>query len=499
MNMNTRSHIEQLLAELYAADPTLREREGVLRPLLQELLASKPDAVMDPAFRELVRQRLLHRARSAAGGQFSWSAFFNMSMNKYIYTVGGAVIAILFAIPILTSLTRPTAELAFTPSIEKSSAERAFGSLKGSTESSYVGGRGGGGGGAPAIDVSATSRPQSGGGGGGVTMPAPEYLMPKFVYGGDLELTDAKVTVLRRTKGNLSQGALSRLVGSFDLGSMLNLKSFPGMSVWSVSLAQDREYGYSVFVDFAEGGVSVMQNWQKWPNPYAACSATNAPNCYENLRIRQEQLPSDGEVIAAADVFLAEHGISRDGYGAPEIMKDWAIAYERASSTERANWYYPEQVMAVYPMVIDGLPVYEEGGQKAGIMVAYDVRAKRITSVTGLMTRQYESSSYEGQTDVAAVRAALARGSWRDYGQMDPNLRSAEVAVGAPQRGWMRTTIPDSIGMGTELLVPALVFPIEQVPSNISIWQQSIVLPLARELYTSQSNGPVMPLIDGPR
>ncbi|MCC6934079.1 MAG: hypothetical protein IT406_00055 [Candidatus Yanofskybacteria bacterium] len=490
--MNIQSNIEQLLAELYEADPSLREREAVLRPLLHELVASKPDIALDPAFRRLVHERLLQHSRQAAHSGLRWSSFIHMPMNKYIYGLGGAVIALVLAVPILTSLTRPTAELAFAPSVQKSSSDRAFGSLQGVTGGAgYAGGRGGGGGGGGYAPAS-VARPESGGGGGGVTMPAPEYVLPRFTYSGEISLEDKEVTVLRREKGSLSQGALSRLVGSFDLGSMMNLKSFPGASLWSVSLSQDREYGYSIFVDFAEGAVSVTQNWLKWPNPYNACTKTNTPECYEGLRIRKEQLPSDEEVLAAANAFLSEHGISHDGYGAPEVMKDWAIAYERASSTERAQWYFPEQVMAVYPMVIDGLPVYEEGGQKAGIMLSYDVRSKRITSVSGLTTRRYESSSYAAQTDVAALRSALARGTWRDYGQIDPVARIADVAVEAPERAWMRTFVPDTYGAGSELLVPALVFSVKAVPSSVSVWQQAIVLPLARELYTLQNGA--MPL-----
>jgi len=348
----------------------------------------------------------------------------------------------------------------------------------------------------PAVEVSramAVARPQSGGG-GGYAAPYIEYGQPRFVFDGDVPLDGATVPVLRRVRGNLSQGALSGLVGSFDLGAMLNLRSFTGIALTSVNLMQDTEYGYGVYIDFAEGSVGVMQNWQRWPNPFAGCTD---PDCYERLRIKESEIPTDAEAFDIAGAYLSAHGISLDGYGSPEVNRDWAIAYERAAPSERMTWYFPEQVIVTYPLIIEGLPVYEEGGAKAGVQVSVDIRTRRVASVMNLTTRQYESSGYEGIKDGDVFRAALARGTWRDYGIPAYETRYVDVPLRVPERAWMRTWIPSADGTGSEILVPALVFAIADAPKDAAVWQQKVVLPLAAELYKPQPGGQPMPLDAG--
>jgi hypothetical protein len=493
---NMQDTLHHLLAELYAADSSLREKESVLRPLLSQLLESKPEAVMDPVFRASLKQQLLERARTAPQHSASGFTSYFSYMNKHLsYGLGGAVIIALLAIPFVY-LNRPKVQLAVSPEVDTVQEERAFGPLVVQDgTSSGMGGRGGGGGG----DM-ATARPQSGGGGGGgsaglaMPMDPGSYQVPRFTYSGTLDLSAKTVQVFQRRKGQIAQGSLSSLVNSFDLGDMMNLKSFSGLALQTITLAQDIEYGYSVYVDFGEGTVGVNQNWQRWPNPFAGCRDTQ---CYENGRIRENQIPSDSEAISLANAFLANHGITLAGYGAPEIMKDWAIAYERASAAERLAWYFPEQVMVVYPLTVQGMTVYEEGGNKAGVTVGIDIRTRRVSMVNGLTTQQYDASSYEAVTDASTVIRALQYANWRDLGNVsyDRGTSFADIAVGDPTQALMRTWIPDATPSGREILVPALVFPVGKVPSDTPVWQQNIVVPLAKELYTqSSSGGPVMPL-----
>jgi Ca-activated chloride channel homolog len=54
-----RSKVERILKDLYRIDPELRGREEELKKAVEEFLASKPDARMDPAFERELKDRLL--------------------------------------------------------------------------------------------------------------------------------------------------------------------------------------------------------------------------------------------------------------------------------------------------------------------------------------------------------------------------------------------------------------------------------------------------------
>jgi len=83
--------IEKLLAELYEADPSLRAKEGVLRPLILELMEARPDVRMNAAARAALKSRLLQHA--AASRVSLWS---RVSSRAYYPLVGAVALVLLF-------------------------------------------------------------------------------------------------------------------------------------------------------------------------------------------------------------------------------------------------------------------------------------------------------------------------------------------------------------------------------------------------------------------
>ncbi len=72
-------HLAQLLEDIYALEPDLRKKDGEVRLLVQELLKTRPDITLDPAFISGLRARVLAtplRTATASPYQhsFSWWA-----------------------------------------------------------------------------------------------------------------------------------------------------------------------------------------------------------------------------------------------------------------------------------------------------------------------------------------------------------------------------------------------------------------------------------------
>ncbi len=73
-----------ILKELYAIDPSLKEYEGRLLPILQKLIREKPASILDPAFVQTLKQRLVEDNKlPETAAQSSIINFF--SMNKFAY------------------------------------------------------------------------------------------------------------------------------------------------------------------------------------------------------------------------------------------------------------------------------------------------------------------------------------------------------------------------------------------------------------------------------
>lgn len=53
--------LEQILTDIYALEPGLKERDGEVRTLVRELLASRPEVVLDPHFASVLRARVLEQ------------------------------------------------------------------------------------------------------------------------------------------------------------------------------------------------------------------------------------------------------------------------------------------------------------------------------------------------------------------------------------------------------------------------------------------------------
>lgn len=69
--------------------------------------------------------------------------------------------------------------------------------------------------------------------------------------------------------------------------------------------------------------------------------------CWDSYRIKINDIPEDSILVNKTTEFLNDKGINLAHYGEAKIDNNWRLNYE--TSTDKANYYIPEEVSAIYP------------------------------------------------------------------------------------------------------------------------------------------------------
>lgn len=500
-----KKQIDEILEDLYLIEPDFKNHEKELKKIIIKLLESKPDTKFDKKFALKLKNQLLNNNVSHEREEFSFMDMAN-HMKKIYLAAGSFIVLTLVLIPALYYAQKPAQivkekNLANRSLNVKKIASRAFGSLTaenqdkpqevssnfsspeatsrtqsgGGSDTAMAApvafGRGGGGGGMPAIDEKA--------------MFAPEMHTYRFVYKGDeLSLTEKEMEVLMRVKGLENNSDLVSMVQNMNLG-LIDLSSFQNAKLQNISIVEDRDFGYSAYIDFLEGMVSINENWLRWRQPLNDCQGDE--KCFQDLRIKESDIPADQDIVAIADDFLRKYNIPMDVYGPGEVDNNWKIYYNQMEN--KADYFFPESISVVYPLMINGKVVYDEGGNKFGPRVNVNIREKIASSVYGLSSRQYESSMYETEIDSKRILSLAERGGWnRRYNYYTPEEgKIFDIEIGAPELIYVNMWRYNNME-SKEIIVPALSFPVLSVPEGAWVYEKSIIVPLASELLKEIEN-----------
>lgn len=506
--------LKQILDDLYALDTGLKSRKKELVEIIQQIAAAKPATGFDEAFASALRAEIMTKARELGGKkQKSFIINFNFMNNKFIYAAAGAAIMLVILVPAMLFFSRASTPFgpgkppaggsvakrgAFEPTISRVAAN-FFGRLSGNTATAPVAkedaATSGQGSAVSVAPVAGFGRGGGGGGGGMATtdakigvMPPYEFKTYRYVYkGGELQLPGETLDVLKRLKGASVSVNMSDLVSGLNFG-LSDISSFSGLAVQNVSLVQKTDFGYMINVFPDEGSVSINQNWGYWPVDKCQGDA----KCFEDLRVKESDIPSDQEIIAIADAFLTEHNIDKSLYGEPEVgaNNNWRIMY--AASIDKTNFYFPESLDVTYPLKVDGKYVYDDwSGIKQGLIASVNIKAKRVSNLYSLTTQNYQSSAYAMETDVKKILAYAEAGGWGG-GPYGEGTKTEELELGDPVLGYLRyySYLP---GENAELLIPALYFPIKKLPDDPNFYRKGITVPLAKEILAERQPQAVPP------
>ncbi len=314
----------------------------------------------------------------------------------------------------------------------------------------------------------------------------------KYIYKGEpVALSEATVEVLKRLPQKTNAESLMNLIKNFNFG-LVDLAGLQNTEVQNITFKQDQDKGYIMDLNFTDSSFNLYQNWEKWDYPGAQCGEDT--KCYEDTRLKMSDIPSDEALVGMADAFLQEYKINRADYGEPIIQKYWErdMMIAKQEGRPEGEIYVPDTINLVYPMLLSGKPVSDQWGNPMGLNVGVNIFNKKVSSINGLRVNQFQSSAYEAITDWATIADYLANGaSYPPYYFDGVQAKVKEIEVGAPE--------PILINLwqykeneSVEYFTPALKFPIIQ-PEGEFFYQESVIVPLAKELLAQNDAGRPMP------
>jgi hypothetical protein len=506
-----KAKLDALLQELYAWNPKLKNKEEELIKLIELMADSRPNTKFDENFASSLKKDLLSHQilLDDDDGLKDNNFLFNLkNMNKKIYIVAGAVAVFGLAVLAIMLNTVPQNKIASINKVISDNvatntvAEQmvtvgpnAFGSLAllssagtqnvsntATKESSAA---------PTARTISdATSLavvPTIGKGVGGTAMSskmiAPMYSY-SYVYKGDpLELNDSTSKVYRRIKGdgNLSSD-LDSLISTKAFGP-INLNSFSDLQTSNISLVENKKLGLNINIDFKEENIYIGQNWTQWQSDRDKCGDNQA--CWDSYRIKINDIPEDSAVIKLTNDFLLAKGISLDHYGEAKVDNNWRINYE--TSTDKPNYYIPEEVSVIYPLSVDGQTVYDQSGNLDGLRVNFNLLQHAVSGVNNLTSYRYETSDYALEIDSSKILGLAEKGGYGSgiyyYAE---NQNKITLELGTPTKSlihlWRYTN-----NTNEELLIPALIFPINNIPADY-YGSRFITVPLVQDMVNELIN-----------
>lgn len=542
-----KNQLTTILQELYDWNPKLRAKESELIKLIKALSEARPDTQFNEQFaaelkKDLLSHRILLDEDEGLEENISLFNFNNMTKKLYFGLGAVALASLVIVVVLINNQANNKSSFVFNGLEENTdqfvqAGPGAFGSLaklaqgEGASKTAELAQS------TPVRDAAsdgimmaqepnldaADSRvvssdsverpsaaspvsqtlsvPAIGLGGGGIGGDYAKMILPmqsfEYVYTGDaLDLSEDKALVYRRLKGD---GSLSNkfdgLIGGQKVGP-LDLQVFSGLQTNSLAFNENRSFGYSVNIDLREESIYIGQNWPYWQSERDKCG--DNVSCWESYRVKIGDVPSNDVLISMADKFLQDKKINRSNYGDPQIDNFWRLNYE--SSSDKDNYYIPEEISVIYPLMIDGQMVYDQGGSFDGLRVNVNLLHKLVSGVSNLNTARYESSEYSLETDVQKVLEAASKGGSRFY--YGDGTEKITLELGTPTKSLIRYWRYTS-GLSEELLIPALIFPVKNVPDNY-YGSRFITIPLVREMLdeliddrASQDIGimPIMPMV----
>ncbi|MCX6738124.1 MAG: hypothetical protein NTY11_01755 [Candidatus Parcubacteria bacterium] len=510
MNQEKEQQILSILNDLYSIDAGFKNYEAELKKIVSNIIASKPNIEIDEKFKEKLHLLLIEKIQELKNKKELKSInFINVFMNsKFAYSAAGALLVAIILLPIIF-LNQSKTEIPLNPIDSQASfnnkGERAFGSLVFSDQSLSTDGQG-------LTNTNTESSPVPGAGGGNSPVPLTPgakstsaiYSYPpveitsySFVYKGEpIVLDEANVNVLRREKNNWSGSFLGSILNKMNLG-IINLEKFEGLNLKQLSLGQESDDGYSLYIDFVDGKISISRNNMYYLKNATITNCSSGEKCISSSSLTPSDIPEDSRLIEVAKKFLADHGISVDNYGAPEVNRYWEKDY---GIIQDQSSYISENISITYPLIINGMGVYDSSGYKQGMTVSVNIPEMQVTDVYNLTTQKYDSSNYEAETDFNKILDVAKNGGiYRGYnmGYVNEQGKVVELEIGAPKKAYM-TFYNYSEGKSEELLVPALLFPILEKPKDAYFYQDNIIVPLAKELLEADNGTPTpIPLLKG--
>jgi hypothetical protein len=255
-------NINDILQELYALDPDLREQESAIQKIIERMIKNRPEVAIDAWFRDELRRQIMievEREMKREKTPKYWWHWIPVASSLSLCLIAGVWIAT------SNTATREEVPLLSFQNTVREVAQESLGTIE-----------------IPASQSQTSARSQSGGGGGWLgnadaissKMMAPDAMiyppidMPLYTYSyeGDITLPSAELPVYRKESVPFDSSDTRSIVQNLAIRD-IDTGAFENLGLSNLTLTEDRDYGYMLNLDFINGTINMYQNYLKWPQP----------------------------------------------------------------------------------------------------------------------------------------------------------------------------------------------------------------------------------------
>jgi len=292
----SKKQIKNILEDIYKIDKSLKAHGPQLEKIVVEILEAKPEISIDRKFKKELYRELMARISELEPKKKSiWQGVFGRKFSYAFASVLAIVIVVVVGVVFFTGGEKVSFNLGINDINDS-----GFGPL--------------------VLSDSSSSEAKGGGGpdtGESAYLPASGYTEFKYVYIGDDFSTDENIAGVYKRKVNDSVSRVfARKISDLKF-DFVNFSKFKDLSVDSVTISEDRSFGYSINLNLKDASFRLYKNWEKWPKE-------------ESVKI--SDIPSNEKIIAIADAFIEEHDIDMSTYGKGEIFGNWNAILEQVKS-----------------------------------------------------------------------------------------------------------------------------------------------------------------------
>lgn len=457
----SKKQIKNILEDIYKIDKSLKNYGSQLEKIVIEILNAKPEVSIDKEFKKELYQEIMARVSELKPKKTAWN-FVNLFKSWQVYAFSAvAVIIILAAVVVFPGGGKVNFNLGINDI-----KDSGFGPLA-LSDSSSPEARGVGGGGAPGAK-------------GTLGLPAPGYAEPgytefKYVYIGDnFSIDEDTAWVYKRKVDSSASKAFARKISDlkFDL---VNFSKFKDLSVDQITISEDRDFGYSINLDFKNAYFGVYKNWQKWP-------------IEEKIeeKINVSDIPSDEEIIAIADAFLDKYNIDMSAYSDGKISEYWKTMLGQVKSDKQNEQTISisREIAVMYQLFLDNVRVYDEWGNEVGINAEINVLNKKLSNLSNITAQSYDRSKYTLETNVDRILEFAGKGGVSGFFSRRDPIKIVEIQLDIPEKIFVQALIFNDNKSEHEILyVPALSFPIvDSGETGLFYGRKRIIVPLVKEV-----------------
>lgn len=357
-----KNNINQILEELYKKDPSLKEKENIIIPIIQTMIDIKPDIQIDENFKKQLKTKINEEIIQIKTQKY----FIKNKMSKIFFYIFWSLWISAFAIIIITNFTNtnPTNNYVFANQIIPSKTN--FWNIWNSqlsqnwwiNQSNFASN-------SKEMITTKVASPANMMRDNLEIMPEidPNFVREIYNYTFSWNLLDLKQNMAVYKKETQKNQNFNDLIKNINFNS-INMSKFTNLNIWNITLNQDKEFWYSINIDFDNWSLNIYKNYSKWPQ-------TDYNPDEKQIILEKE------EIFQIANKFLKEYNIDLSSYWQPQIEQSYSNILAKYSTAKTPPAYVNNITTIIFPLIIDWNEISWEYWWLSWVRIEIDLKEKK--------------------------------------------------------------------------------------------------------------------------